>query len=133
MIKGIAHVCYTVRDLDATIDFYCNKLGLTEAFDFRRDDGTRFGAYIHVGGRTFIEVFTGELAPPAEHQRYRHLCLEVDDINATVADLRAKGVEVTDVKMGGDNSWQTWLEDPDGNRIELHHYTAESKQTPSLR
>ena len=34
--------------------------------------------------------------------------------------------------MGGDNSWQAWTCDPDGNRIELHQYTPESKQTPSL-
>ena len=132
MITGIAHVCFTVRSLDATIDFYCSKLGLTEAFGFRRDDGTKFGAYLHVGGRTFLECFEGDLADPADRQAYRHLCLEVDDINATVADLREKGVEVTDVKLGGDNSWQAWLTDPDGNRIELHHYTPESKQTPSL-
>jgi catechol 2,3-dioxygenase-like lactoylglutathione lyase family enzyme len=133
MITGIAHICYTVRNLDAMLDFYCGKLGLTEAFGFFKDDGTKFGAYVHVGGRTFIEMFEGKLAEAAEGQAYRHVCLEVDDINATVVDLRAKGLEVTDVKMGGDNSWQAWTSDPDGNRIELHHYTPESKQTPSLR
>ena len=132
MITGIAHLCYTVSNLDAMLDFYCGKLGLTEAFGFHKPDGRKFGAYVHVGGRTFIEMFEGDLAERAEGRPYRHLCLEVDDINATVETLRSAGVEVTDVKMGGDNSWQAWLTDPDGNRIELHHYTPESKQTPSL-
>ena len=32
-----------------------------------------------------------------------------------------------------DRSLQAWLADPDGNRIELHQYRPESKQSPSLR
>ena len=110
MIKGIAHACYTVRDLDAAVAFYCGKLGLKPAFDFIRDNGERFGVYIH-----------------------RHLCLEVDDLAATVAEFRGRGVQITDAKLGGDNSWQAWITDPDGNRIELHQYTPESKQTPWVK
>ncbi len=34
--------------------------------------------------------------------------------------------------MGSDHSWQAWLSDPDGNRVELHQYTPESWQTPAL-
>lgn len=132
MITGIAHAAFVVSDLEASIDFYCEKLGMTEAFAFLREDGSKSGAYLHVGGRTFLEFFEGELAAPAEGQPYKHVCFEVDDINATVEALRAKGVEVTDVKLGGDRAWQAWTEDPDGNRIELHQYTEDSKQTPSL-
>ena len=57
----------------------------------------------------------------------------MDDIEKTAAALRAQGVEVGAVKMGGDQSWQAWLADPDGNRIELHAYTEQSKQQPSLK
>ncbi|HUW58118.1 MAG TPA: VOC family protein [Planctomycetota bacterium] len=133
MITGIAHVCFTTSSIDATLDFYCGKLGLIEAFPFLREDGSKMGVYLHVGGRTFLEFFEGTLPEGAQTPPYRHLCLEVDDIEAAVRTLREKGLEVTDVKMGGDNSWQAWLEDPDGNRIELHQYTEESKQTPSLK
>ena len=133
MIKGIAHACYTVRDLDAAVAFYCGKLGLKPAFDFINDKGERFGVYIHAGQRNFIELFKGELAAPVKGQSYRHLCLEVDDLAATVAELRARGVQTTDAKLGGDNSWQAWITDPDGNRIELHQYTPQSKQTPWVK
>ena len=132
MIVGLAHVCYVVADLDAALDFYCGKLGLQEAFGFYRDDGTRFGQYVHAGGRNFIELFQRELAPRAEKQSYQHLCLEVDDVHQTVQELRAQGVEVSDAKLGGDNAWQAWITDPDGNRIELHGYTETSKQKPYL-
>jgi glyoxylase I family protein len=133
MIKALAHLCFIASDLEKSIAFYEGTLGLRHGFDFRDDKGKRTGAYIHIGGRSFIELFQGKLAARAEGQTYGHLCLEVDDIQATVADLKAKGVEVTPIQMGSDQSWQAWLSDPDGNRIELHHYTAKSWQAPCLR
>ncbi len=133
MIKCLAHVCFHARNLDASIAFYRDKLGLKEAFPFLKPDGRRFGVYLHAGERNFIELFEGKPAAPAEGQSYRHCCLEVEDIQGTVKAFRARGVEVTDVTMGSDHSWQAWLTDPDGNRIELHEYTPESNQAPHLR
>ncbi len=132
MITGVAHVCFTVSDLDASTDFYCGRLGLSHAFDFLNDAGERFGVYLKAGRRTFVELFEGDLAQDAGPASYRHFCLEVDDIESTVAELRERGVEVSDPSLGSDNSWQAWLSDPDGNRIELHAYTEESKQAPHL-
>jgi len=128
MIAGLAHVCFTVSNLEASERFYCEKLGLQMAFDFVRDTGEKFGVYIHAGGRTFIELFQGEIDSVGGKPSFRHICLEVEDIEATVEELRKRGVEVGDIKLGSDNSYQAWLEDPDSNRIELHGYTADSKQ-----
>ncbi len=127
MIKNIAHLCFHVADLDRSLAFYCDKLGLHHAFDFTNEDGERFGTYLAVGGRNFIELFKGE-PKRGKGQSYAHMCLEVDDIQTTVAHLRSMGVEVTDVKLGTDHSYQAWLADPDGNRIELHQYTPDSLQ-----
>jgi len=132
MIAGLAHVCFTVKDLNAAEAFYRGKLGFAHAFDFVRDDGERFGVYLHVGQRSFLELFEGTVAEPAPDQSFRHLCLEVDDIEAAAAELRSLGVEVTEVTLGSDNSYQAWLKDPDGNPIELHQYTPQSRQTASL-
>jgi lactoylglutathione lyase len=132
MVTGLAHVCFVVRDLDTSIDFYGNKLGLRRAFDFTNDQGERFGIYFHLGQRTFLELFRGEVGERAARPSFQHFCLEVDDIEATAAQLRANGVEVGEVKMGSDHSWQAWLADPDGNRIELHAYTPESNQVKAM-
>jgi catechol 2,3-dioxygenase-like lactoylglutathione lyase family enzyme len=133
MMTGLAHVCFNVGDLERSIAFYRDKLGLRPAFEFTRATGEKFGQYLHVGGRTFLELFQGgETEPAGERQSYRHLCLEVDDLAATARELRAAGVEVSKVQTGSDRSLQAWLADPDGNRIELHQYTAESKQGPYL-
>ena len=132
MITGLAHLCFVVKDIEESIAFYCGRLGLAEAFDFRNDRGERFGLYVHVGGRGFLELFQGDLGDRADGQTYQHLCLEVDDIHETVAELRRAGVETSEPEMGSDGSWQAWLTDPDGNRIELHDYTGESKQAAHL-
>ena len=55
MIVGLAHVCFTVKDLEASEAYYRDGLGLTPAFDFVDDAGRRFGTYLHAGGRNFIE------------------------------------------------------------------------------
>jgi glyoxylase I family protein len=132
MITGIAHACFTVSNLERSIAFYRDGLGMTPAFDFTNAEGRRFGLYLYAGGRNFIELFEGQLGERAEGQSFRHVCLEVDDIEATVAELRERGIEVSDPKLGGDQSWQAWITDPDGNRSELHQYTPESWQAPSL-
>lgn len=132
MITGLAHTCFTVSDLERALTFYRDQLGLQEAFDFINEEGRRFGIYLHLGERNFIELFEGALEAPASGQSFRHICLEVDDIEVTTAALRERGVEVSPVKLGRDQSYQAWITDPDGNRIELHQYTPESWQAPSL-
>ena len=138
MITGLAHVCFTVSDLERSIQFYRDGLGLTPAFDFSDDNGRRYGLYLHAGGRSFIELFEGEVGEPAEKPSFRHICLEVDDtdaecpIESTVRSLRERGIKVSAIKLGKDHSYQAWIADPDGNRIELHGYTAESWQAPFL-
>ncbi len=128
IIAGLAHVCFIVSDLERAATFYCETLGLQRAFSFVNDQGVTFGHYIHVGGRQFIELFQRDLAPRAEGQSYQHLCLEVADLAHTVSVLRGRGVACTDPQLGSDNAWQAWIQDPDGNRIELHQYTPEAKQ-----
>ena len=38
------------------------------------------------------------------------------------------GVAITDKEMGAANSWQAWITDPNGVKIELHQYTKKSCQ-----
>jgi glyoxylase I family protein len=132
MITGIAHACFVVSDLERSIRFYRDGLGLVPAFDFKKDDGRRYGLYLKAGGRTFIELFEGRVEAKQENGSFRHVCLEVDDIASTVETLRSRGVEVGETKLGMDQSYQAWFTDPDGNRFELHQYTAESWQKPWL-
>jgi len=132
MITSFAHVYFIVGDLDRSLRFYCDGLGLKHAFDFRDKNGKRTGVYIKAGGRNFIELFQGEVKADNAGRSFAHICMEVDDIEKTAAELKSKGIEVGPVSLGMDQSWQAWLADPDGNRIELHCYTPKSWQVPWL-
>ena len=50
-----------------------------------------------------------------------HLVVQVDSMDATVTDLRTKGIEVAEPGSpdGSADFLTTWITDPDGNRIEL--------------
>jgi len=133
MITGLAHICFVAKDLDASLAFYRDKLGLAYAFDLKNDQGERAGIYLHAGARTFVELFQARSGQKPNAGNYRHFCLEVSDFDATVQRLRDAGVDVTGVIEGQDHAWQAWISDPDGNRIELHGYTPESWQNQWLQ
>ena len=126
-IRQLAHVCLFAHDLDETEAFYRDALGLPVKFRFLRG-GQRVGFYLDLGGRTNIEVFARSDARFAETDAINHLCLEVEDMDAARAHLASAGVAVTDRKLGCDGTWQAWLTDPNGVKIELFQYTAESAQ-----
>ncbi len=127
MFTRLAHVCIGATDLAASERFYVEGLGMEKAFDFiRRDE--RFGFYVKAGETTFIEIFAEGAAPNHERPIMKHFCLEVADIDQTIAALTARGVAVEPKKMGADNNWQAWLTDPSGVRIELMQYSENSTQ-----
>ena len=121
MFTRLAHVCIGAEDLAASERFYVEGLGMEKAFDFIRR-GERFGFYVKAGGATFIEVFAQREAANLERPLMKHYCLEVADMDAVIAELRRRGVDVGEKKMGGDNNWQAWLSDPSGVQIELMQY-----------
>ena len=134
MITDIGHAAFKAHDLDKSIQFYA-KLGIGEAFRLNKPDGSLMLVYLHVAGDRFIEVFPGG-APPDPERRgsFMHLCLLVDDIHATVEELRAAGIMIDrEPKQGLDHNMQAWISDPDGNAIELMQLVEESPQRTAAR
>jgi len=131
MIRQVGHVAYAVKDIEASRRFYCQGLGLEEAFQLYRDDGTLSIVYLKAGNGSFIELFPRPDFSPGDPNQvsYKHLCLHVDGLADMVAELKAKGIELTsDTKEGKDGNLQAWIRDPDGNRIELMQIAPNSKQ-----
>jgi len=120
MIKGIAHAAYTVGDMEATLRFYCKQLGFTHAFSIDDAEGKPWIEYVKVADGQFLEFFYPQEGYRPEKGSYMHLCLEVDDIYGTAANLEAAGVTVrVPPRQGRDTNWQCWADDPDGNPIEF--------------
>ena len=137
MIRQLAHVCFFTDQIDAMVAFYRDGLGLPVKFTLHTDDDELMGYYFDCGVTTFIEVFDQKLAVKqwggqvqtlAPGSQYKHFCLEVTGLDEVKAMLEARGIAVTNMKMGIDHSRQAWITDPDGNAIELMEYTHASLQ-----
>ena len=137
MIRRLAHLCLVTDNLDAMVEFYSGKLGLPVKFIFKNKAGQVFGYYLDCGDSTFMEIFDrvlkqkqwgGSLDPLAPGNRYSHLCLEVTGLKEFRAALIAKGLKLTEIVQGMDQSYQSWTADPDGNPMELMEYTTKSPQ-----
>jgi lactoylglutathione lyase len=126
MFTRIAHVCLHVQDLARSIEYYA-KLGFVTKFRFTRQ-GAPFGAYLEIAEGSYVEVFEDRTRGEAKDAGIVHFCLETDDIDRVVAELRQRGVTCTEKKLGCDQTYQIWLTDPDGNRFEVHQYTGASTQ-----
>ena len=127
MIKSLAHLCVFSNDLKRSLDFYVGALGLQRHFDFHKD-GKLFGFYLQVAPGQFIEIFQNGADVEIKRQRIHHFCLEVDDLDALREKLLARGVAVTPKKLGCDQTWQCWCQDPDGTEVEFQQYTPQSSQ-----
>jgi lactoylglutathione lyase len=129
MITDIGHAAFAAHDLDRALEFYA-LLGIHEAFRLHREDGSLMLIYLHVAGDRFIEMFPGGPPPdPGRKGSFMHLCLLVDDLQATVAQLREAGIAIDrEPKIGLDYNWQAWIRDPDGNPIELMQLVEDSAQ-----
>jgi glyoxylase I family protein len=112
---GVDHVAINVTDVPAAITFYTEMLGLTQ--NHERPDFGFAGAWLDAGNQ---QIHLIELqAPPNLGQ---HFALLYDDLDAVVAELRSKGLEVTDPKPSGPGRHQAFVSDPWGNGIELHNH-----------
>jgi catechol 2,3-dioxygenase-like lactoylglutathione lyase family enzyme len=109
---GVHHVSVNVTDVEAALAFYIEVLGLTPRTD--RPDFGFGGAWLDVGGQQvhLIEA-------PAPPNLGQHFAVRVADLDATVVELRDRGVEVSDPVPVGPGR-QAFLEDPSGNTIELN-------------
>lgn len=91
------------RDLDATIRFYTEKVGLL--LDFRHSD---FYAGIRAGDQLFHLKLADGLDPSiawVQSEDHLHLYLGTDDVEAVAQRLRANGVALRQEPT--DTAWQT--------------------------
>jgi len=120
-------VRYFVGDLDAAIEFYCQRLGFEEELR----SGPAFAMLYGGGFRLLLSVpglpGAGRPLPdgtvPAAGGSNR-ITLRVRDVTAAVADLRAAGVRIRADVSAGVGVRQALVEDPAGNLVELYEPAA---------
>ena len=108
-----------VTDIDASLDFYCNKLGLVE---LRRHDSEqgRFSLIFLAapGGEDAQIELTWNWDPEeyGEGRNFGHLAYEVDDIYALCQQLQDAGVTINRPPRDGH---MAFVRSPDNISIEL--------------
>jgi catechol 2,3-dioxygenase-like lactoylglutathione lyase family enzyme len=112
---GVDHVSINVTDVPAALAFYTETLGLTQ--NFSRPDFGFPGAWLDTANGQQVHLIGAE-TPPNLGQ---HFALVFDDLPAVVAELRGRGLQVSDpVDVGVTGRKQAFTTDPWGNGVELH-------------
>ena len=100
MIKGIGHVGILVKNLDETVNLYCDLLGIEKPTEFEEwpSEGMR-NAMISLGDQAFevMEPKPGNALAKfiEEHgEGLHHINLTVSDIEPLVKSLKEKGATV---------------------------------------
>ncbi len=120
------HTMVRVKDLDASLHFYCNLLGLVETRRIENEQG-RF-TLVYLAAPLDADRARAEKQPEVEltynwdtedyqgGRNFGHLAFEVDDIYAACEKLAADGVTINRPPRDG---WMAFVRSPDGISVEL--------------
>jgi methylmalonyl-CoA/ethylmalonyl-CoA epimerase len=117
-VKRVEHVAIAVKNLREAMQIFQEKLGLALEYE---EDFPQYQTKIamYPVGETYLELLeaTGEQSDTGKWIADRgeglyHICLEVEDIEAALAELKAKGIGLLDERprVGHGNSLIAFLD-----------------------
>jgi lactoylglutathione lyase len=125
------HTMLRVRDLDAALDFYCDKLGLEETHRHENEKGRYTLVFLAAPGDMamvdgsrrngrpgpLVELtYNWDSEDYGEARYFGHLAYEVDDIYATCEKLMKAGITINRPPRDGQ---MAFVRSPDRHSIEL--------------
>ncbi|MCV3296387.1 MAG: VOC family protein [Oenococcus sp.] len=151
LFTSLMHVSFYAKDIETIREFYVDKLEgnikmLVRNSVYRDQKGHPFYEraqkdpqgiaiiYFELAPGQFVEFFPAfdEQKPHThfnEYVGYSHFSLLVDDIQQTKEKLINKDIAIdSGPSIGNSHTWQMWIHDPEGNRIEIMQYTDQSYQ-----
>lgn len=124
------HVGIYAKNFEESMQFYTQTMGFKEAFTIRDASGNPTLAYLHITRDTFLEIAPSTAERPAG---LSHIGLWPQDLNATVAALRARGVQIADPRTGATRTSITNVTDPNGHRLEFVDFLADSAPAKAMQ
>jgi lactoylglutathione lyase len=113
------HTMVRVTDLDDSLDFYCNKLGLTEVGRYDNEGGRFTLVFLAAPGNETAQVELTHNWDPEPYdggRNFGHLAYQVDDIYALCQHLMDSGVTINRPPRDGN---MAFVRSPDGISVEL--------------
>ena len=129
-VRGIDHAAISVRDLQTSLEFYTQVLGLKVT---EREYSKPGVEYFLDCGESLIGLIQGE-AKGEKHLLQdgglggNHVSFRVDtkDFDRIVEEIKAKDIPVTFMKKRT-KSWSLYFLDPDGNKLEVTAWPLEDR------
>ncbi len=113
------HTMVRVNNLDTSLDFYCNKLGLQELRRYDSEQGRFTLVFLAAPGDQDAQVELTHNWDPEEYtegRNFGHLAYQVDDIYALCQKLMDEGVTICRPPRDGN---MAFVRSPDNISIEL--------------
>jgi catechol 2,3-dioxygenase-like lactoylglutathione lyase family enzyme len=110
-------------------DCWWQKLGVREAYTIKNDDGSVRLTYLQLSRDTFVELIP---AAPNQPTGITHFGIEVGDLAAEVAALRARGATIDDPGRTPSGALFARMRDSSGVQIEVMEFTPESLQRKAI-
>jgi len=118
----ILHTCLNVSNMDKSIDFYREQLGLK--FVSRREvkqNNAEIAFMTDEAGGAIELTHWRDKKTLTEGDNFDHIAFAVENVESVIGKLRAKGVTIAmePFSLQGSSSKIAFIKDPDGNWLEL--------------
>ena len=126
-LNKVHHIAIICSDYQRSLDFYTHVLGLRVLAEHYREERQSYKTDLALDDDYVIELFSFP-SPPSRLTRpeavgLRHLAFEVDNIDESVRELDALGINHETVRTDEYTSKRfLFFQDPDGLPIELYEY-----------
>jgi len=113
------HTMVRVTDIDASLDFYCNKLGLVELRRRENEAGRYTLVFVAAPGDENAQIeltYNWDPEDYGEGRNFGHLAYQVDDIYALCQHLADSGITINRPPRDGH---MAFVRSPDNISIEL--------------
>jgi catechol 2,3-dioxygenase-like lactoylglutathione lyase family enzyme len=129
-VQGIDHVAINVKDLNQSLEFYTQVLGLSVT---QREDSKPGVEYFLDCGSSLLGLIQGEEAKGVHplgdqgvggnHVSFR---AKTQDFDRIVEELKQRKIPITLMKKR-EKSWSVYFRDPDGNKLEITAWPLEDQ------
>jgi catechol 2,3-dioxygenase-like lactoylglutathione lyase family enzyme len=116
MIHGMNHFTVITEDLDRTLDFYVNVLGLTQG---PRPDLGFAGAWLYADGRAILHVYADRPIPQGVAGVIDHMAFSARGLREVKKRFDERGLKYDLRQQKGSGTWQLFSLDPSGAKVEL--------------
>jgi lactoylglutathione lyase len=120
MVRKLLHTRYRVKDLEKTVSFYRDVLGLKELRRQKSGRGSQLVFLKAPGSEEEIEICKfDESGPVVVGPDLTHLAFEVDDLEKFAKEVEAKGYPLSDGPHSIGGGKIAFIDAPEGYEIEL--------------